>query len=1111
MKNIYEKLWLSIFVICLFFTAGSYAQTLDTVTFSGRVTDSNGLAIVGATVTATLVETTVERSVTTDEEGRYRIIELAPGTYNVKAAASGFGAKSNLGLITIAGQSLQLNFTLQPGDITAETTVTVTEDDAPVVDITRTVVGGTVTQREIEELPNSTRSPLDLVFTLGGVAEEPLSTRDVAEDRASAGVNQPTQLVEGGIFSLSGGAAFSNNITIDGLDNNDDRVAQERFQPSIDAIAEVQVITNQFSAEYGRASGGRINIRTRAGSNRFRGRAYLFFRDDNLNANTYNNNRRGIPRLPFREYNPGATLSGPIPFGYFKNKTYFFTSYEYRNLDDTTLIDTVVPVGQNPRFALPAPTNTGAQRNDFNASGAFIAPYIATVDTPALNHIFTQRIDHNFTNNHNITFNYQLGRLRNFRQYLGSTRVLEEALQGRRRQNDAFYITDNYVFSSKMVNQFRYQFSTFKPDFASENPLDPVILIRVRDTATVENRSGTLTAGNSTVNFVSTRREKRHQFQETLTYVAGTHSLKFGGDAQVIESENLALGDATGTYNFDSVQEFLDSQVVRFRRNFGTNSVQKNTYYGLFVQDEWKVRPNITLSMGLRYERETIMDDKNNFGPRLAIAYSPGDKGRTVFRAGAGIFYNRALLRTIDDYALGRQQLSFDSRNLLGPSFDADCFLPINATQQRCVFLAALSQSFPNAPTLEDLRALHSPTLDINRGFVTATNFSRRLDADIKIPESYQFNVGFERNLGSGIAFEANFTFNKTTHLWRETNVNAFVLPSQFDTYTDFLLSLGSTVVNNRTYTFELGSMTDAVGMRTPTGATCTATSPQCTVNLNTTNRSTAAASPIGFARQALAARLNRGVNNSLGQIEQVGSMGNSVYEGLILEVRRRFRRLGYGIGASFRAVYTLSRLRDDGIVNTSSAQIPGDFRSEFGPSVQDRRHRFNFSGTFELPNYLGKLRVSPLLRLASGNPFNLSIGGIDRNLDDVSNDRPNFSGNISDLRYRNPGDPYPQSVVSAISLAPIGSPGNLPRNAGRGPAYFVFDVNFSREFKFTERFRLRPTVEVDNIFNARVFTFSSDFINFDNVGTPAFQENFLVPQRTLRQRQILLGIRFDF
>lgn len=1096
MKNFFGRFAPAILFVFLTITAfaptNGYAQDLDDVTFSGRVTDSNDAPIVGATVTVTLITRSIERTVTTDDEGRYRVTDLQPGIYKVSVTQPGFGTQEKVDVPTIAGQNVQFDFALAPGDVRVEQTVTIGEDDAPVVDTTRTIVGGTVTQREIEELPNSSRNALDLVFTLGGVTEDPLTTRDLAEDGPATGVNEASTLVEGGIFSLSGGAAYSNNITIDGLDNNDDRQAQDRFQPSIDSIAEVQVITNQFSAEYGRASGGRVNIVTRAGTNKFRGRSYFFFRDESLNANTYNNNRRipFIPRQPFSEYNPGVTFSGPIPFGYFKNKTYFFSSYEYRNLSDTTIIDTVVPVAQNPNFALPAPTNPGSPRPDVNPTGALIAPYIVTLGTPSRGHTFTQRIDHNFTDNHNITLNYQFGRLMNFRQYLASTRVLEDAIQGRTRDNDSFYFVDNYVINPKLVNQFRFQFSDFRPGFAAENPNDPVILVRVRDTASPpDNRSGTLTAGNSTTNFASTRKERRLQFQDTINFVIGAHTLKGGGDLQSIRSENLALSDATGTYNFDSVADFLASRVIRYRQNFGTNSLQKNTYYGIFLQDEWRYNKALTLNMGLRYERETIIRDANNFGPRVGIAYAPfGDK--TVFRFGAGLFYNRALLRTLDDYSLSFQRRNFDSRSIPGPSADADCFLTNNFSQPRCVFLAQLSATFPNRPTFEQLTALNA--------FSTPTTFTRRVDSTLKIPESYQFNVGFERDIGSGIAVEANYTYNKTVRLWRETNVNAFVLPAGFNTYTDFLLS-----INTGTTRFELrndttDSRTDAV-----TGITY--------INLNSANRSDTATSPIGRARTALGARLNRGVNNALGQIEQVGSLGSSVYHGLILELRRRFRKLGYGFGSSFRAVYTLSRLEDDGIVNTSSAQIPGNFDAEFGLSVQDRRHRFNFSGSLETPYWLGKLRFSPLLRVASGNPFNLSAGGIDRNLDDVSNDRPNFTGNIEDIRFRNPGDPVPQSVISGLSLAPIGSPGNLPRNAGRGPAQFIFDLNVSREFRFSERFRLRPTIEFDNILNARIFTFSSDFINFDNVGTAAFNQNFLVPQRTLRQRQIRVGLRFDF
>src|ERR1700674_4069047 len=285
------------------------AQDLDNVTITGKVMDQNGAVIPGTTVEAILVKTGAARKVVTNAERSYRIVQLEPGIYNLRASSSaGFAPQLIPELPFVAGQNLQIDITLYPQAALVDPVIVTASDMSP-VDTTRTVVGGTVTTHEVESLPVSSRSPLDLIFTLPGVSEEPLSTRDLAEDRNTTTANTPE---EAGIFSLSGGQASSNNITIDGLDNNDDRSARERFQPSIEAVEEVQVITNQFSAEYGRASGGRINISMRGGSNRYRGRLFYFFRNDIFNANTSNNKSKGVARPPFEEHDPGLTLSGPV-------------------------------------------------------------------------------------------------------------------------------------------------------------------------------------------------------------------------------------------------------------------------------------------------------------------------------------------------------------------------------------------------------------------------------------------------------------------------------------------------------------------------------------------------------------------------------------------------------------------------------------------------------------------------------------------------------------------------------------------------------------------------------------------------------------------------------
>ncbi len=1137
MKNSYGSLMLSaasFLILFGSFSTTNFAQDLDEVTMSGRIVDSNNAPIVGAAVTATQTETGLERTVIANDEGRYKIIELPPGTYKVRAAASGFGTKEKINLQTISGQSVQLDFSLAPADVVAEQIVTI-EEDATSVDVTRMVVGGTVTQREVEELPNNSRNPLDLVLTLGGTTEEALSTRDLAEDR---NVTNSTAPAEQGNFSLSGGVSYSNNITIDGLDNNDDRSANVRFQPSIESIEEVQVITNQFSAEYGRASGGRINLRTKSGSNRLRGRIFMFFRDDNLNANTYYNNSRGFPRLPLTEYNPGFTLSGPVVLPKIyngHNRTFFSVAYEYNNLEDTTFINTFVPLGSNPRFALPV-----GNADCPIASCLDLAAYNVLYSTPNIAHIFTAKLDHRLTTNNNFTVGYQLGRRKNRRTTSATTTRLDEALQAKTTDTDAINFTDNHVFNAKTVNQFRFQYSILEPSFQTDNPDVPVVLIGYVNPVT--GGSQTLVAGNSTATggnsetFPQNRRETRYQFQETLTFILGKHTFKGGTDIQTIRSKAKELSDATGTFNFSNVGTFQQNTLSRFRLNFGTGSDIKNIYTGFFLNDELKARPNLTFNFGLRYERETSVDDHNNFGPRVGIAWNPFKKGKTVIRFGTGIFYNRALLRTIADF--------IQNVNGIMP-FDTGSIGTSATDPRRVAILAAIAGQFPNSFTsqtqLQTLvgnacaTAATTFTCNSSTGFIinqgSTGNPLRSVDPSLKIPESYQFNVGFERQLSKGIVFEANYTWNKTVRLWRDRNINAPILPNGFADFTDYLINNPFQLSPTRRYTFYLGSTNDGIGLATaPNGTTnCGVTTTNCFVNLNTTSTSVtsplvsvagsnnnATGAPIGIALAAIA-RLRP--NQNFEELSRIGSIGKAFYQGLILEMRSRLRKFGHGFGGSFRAAYTLSSTKDDGLNNTANAEINGDFDREFTRTLQDRRHRIAFSGTFDTPYWFGKLRVSPLFRVGSSAPFNLGNGGRDRNLDDLSNDRLNFSGNLDDIVWRAPGSPFPEALAAQFSLAPIGAKsGNLPRNSGTGPAFFTFDMNVTREFRLSERMKFRPTIEFDNILNAAVFNYGAAFIDFNALGSNAsatatqdFRDRFLVPTRTYRQRQIRLGMRFDF
>ncbi|MGE3467649.1 MAG: carboxypeptidase regulatory-like domain-containing protein, partial [Pyrinomonadaceae bacterium] len=599
---------LAIVLCSLIFTFSLAAQDLDDVSISGQITDTNGLPVVGATITARAVGTGIDRSVISDEEGRYRIVKLKPGPYRLKVSLSGFGTQETPEFPTLSAENFIKDFKLSPASVTAETTITVTEDDGPVVDTTRTLVGSTITAREIEEIPNSSRNALDLVLTLGGTSEEQLSTSGLAEDRNA---NPSSAPLEQGNFSISGGTAYSNNITIDGLDNNDDRSSRDRFQPSIEAIAEVQVISNQFSSEYGRASGGRVNLRTRSGTNKFRGRAFLFFRDESLNSNSWYNNSRNISRPPLQQINPGFTLSGPVivPFYNGRQRTFFSATYENDNVADTTLIDAYLPVVPNPNYTLPEPTGS-TQFCDAagsppppcaNGVGAIFA-YTRLYDTPNTSHVLTARVDHKISTSNELTVGFQFGRKNNRRTNGTATTRLEDAFQARNNNTEAYNVTDNHVFGANMVNQFRAQWSRYKPSFQTTDPLDPVVLVGYRDPVTSGVR--TLIAGNSTTstssNFSDSRTETRWQFQDSLTYVRGTHTFKFGADVQDVDSQVLGLGDATGTFNFSSVFAYGQNTVTRYRQNFGTGQAVKNRYYGVFYNHQFKPWDNVTTSYGIR-------------------------------------------------------------------------------------------------------------------------------------------------------------------------------------------------------------------------------------------------------------------------------------------------------------------------------------------------------------------------------------------------------------------------------------------------------------------------------------------------------------------------------
>ncbi len=1059
---------------------------LDHVNFEGLVADSSGNVIADARVFVRQTGVGAERSTITNQEGRYRFTTLSPGVYEIRVEADGFQTMRHEKISAIAGATIRRDFKLSPAAIEAQVTIDAATNPT-LVDTARTVVGGTVTKEQIDKLPTESRNPLDLIFTLPGVAPPALSVRDLAEGDVKDDFRSTPE--ESGVFSLTGGAPFSNNITIEGLDNNDDRGARERINLSTHAVEEVQVITNQFSAEYGRASGGRVNLRLRGGSNEVHGQAFYYFRDESLNANSYTRNAdptRGF-RIPFQNHNPGASVGAPL----IKNRIFLFGAYEYDNIYDRAEIIALAPVDANPALSLPRPNGANLGAMSFNSrtgqivtvnGGAAVGLYDETVTTPRAAHTLQSRVDFRLGEKHDAFALFTLARNRDERGFPGGRRTLDTLLSsGRNSQSYAF--SDNFILSSRMVNTARFQFSRLTPVFAP--PADnPVVIIDIDDprdvigdaNANPLTRTGNLVAGASTLAGVD-RREDRYQIQDTLNYARGAHTARIGVDAQIINSRFVDLSDTTGTFDFDSPADFLANIPSRYRHRFNTDSELRNTYTGVFFQDDWKLKQNLTLSFGLRWENETVIEDRNNYSPRLSLAWDPFKTGKTVVRAGYGAFYNRALLRTLDDFILTSNAIQIDTN--------------IEAAGRLLTELQFPAVLAANDPRVAELG-------------VRESGFLRRLSDDFRIPESYQASLGVEREIARGFKVEVNYVFNRGLHLWREINANAPRLPAGFNNFTEYLLSRDfdnsrNPATGQRPITASQNADVARFDLsQTPSRLSIEDGRRIVVIGLN--NPSTANNS-IGRAG-ALAALRDLRSDPSVTQIEELQSRGNSYYHGVSFEAQRRLTLRGF-----LRASYTLSKLIDDGVVNTSSPLVVGDFRRERALSLQDARHRVAISGNYLFPAWAARLNLSGTVNYGSSSPFSLGVRGNDRNLDDVNNDRPNFTGDLDRIVWRRPGEALDPALATAFSLPTIGSAGNLPRNAGRGPARYTLNLRLAREFAFSERSRAELQIEAFNPFNATVFSFGSEFIDFGAAGLG----DFLTPRRTVKPRTMRVGLKFDF
>ena len=579
-------------------------QNVTSASLSGRLEDDNGAAVVGATVTASRIETNQNFVVATDKEGRYRFSYLVVGDYKLNVQAAGFTTLNRVITITV-GQALDMPLRISVPGITEQVEVT---NELAVLETVRTQLAETIRLREIDELPLNGRNYLDLALLTPAVS------------RTNTGSNQrfaETSAVPGQGLSIAGQRNLYNSFIVDGLSANDDAADLTGTVYSQEVIREFQVITSGGIAQFGRASAGVINIITQSGSNDWRGRLYGFLRNQRFDGRNPLAPRKD--QLTQAQY--GGSIGGPIKH----DRTFLFTNFEQTRRNDSVVI-TIAP-------SAVASINAKLNQVMYPASRVESGVVPGAQDTTNL----FARLDHRLNTSNSMTARYSLYDISaiNSRNVGGLNAVSRGTALANRDQTVA--LSNVYTMSSRSLNETRVQFTRSR----LKAPINDIVGPGV-------NISGVANFGTATFSPLG-RDIDLFEIVDDISTQRSTYSLKAGADFLYNRINILFPGALQGVYTFTSLNNFLSGTYGTFQQAFGSPSQsQSNPNIGLFVQHEWRARDDLTFNTGVRYDLQflpqPIQTDTNNLAPRLGVAYAPGDR-KTVIRASFGLYYDRIPMR----------------------------------------------------------------------------------------------------------------------------------------------------------------------------------------------------------------------------------------------------------------------------------------------------------------------------------------------------------------------------------------------------------------------------------------------------------------------------------
>ena len=741
------------FLLCL----PAFAQSQATTgLIQGTVTDPNGAVVQGATINVKNVETGFERTVTSNSDGFFSAPLLPLGKYRVTTDAGGF-SKSILENVTVnIGQTLSLKIDLKVGS-TVETVDVSTEGE--VVETSRTELSTQINERSVENLPINRRDFSRFALLTPGVSI--------------------VQGPDGDEITINGQKGIQNNISIDGADANNPFFGEQRggqrpaFTISLESVKEFQVVPVGASAEFGRASGGFINVVTKSGTNDFSGAAFLYFRNQSLSGQNPDAVEAMLPVEDFRNYQLGGNIGGPIK----KDRAFFFLAYE-RNDGESSKPNSIDPILAN------------IFRTRFNSEEEGIINRTNVAD------VFLVKGDFNINKDNLLTLRHNYSRAE---QVNGTFDVPTWGISanGRETNNSNSFIAQLVSsFSANLLNEFRFQFAREERPRFYDGPDLP-------DT-TIGTFDGSISYRFGRPFFLPVPSDDtRYQFTDNFTTIRGNHTIKFGVDINRVNVSQTFIGFARGRYIFagptiaDAIQGFQDyiAPVPPGARNvlglalylqfapIGNRSVEEagtqsyNVFEpGLYIQDNWQVKKNLTLNLGFRWEGQfqpdpinspqdtrygqflndpvfpsdgTIPDFTDGYQPRLGLSWSPGDDGKTAIRLGAGIFYARipglvvAGPRNTDGVIAGN--IFFGGFLSLPPPIGIN--LPPAA--------------FPVYPGIQ-------PTAGFSPFNPGVAVFAR----DFKNPRTVQYTASVEREIVRDLSFTAAYNYAKTTRLTRFVDRN---------------------------------------------------------------------------------------------------------------------------------------------------------------------------------------------------------------------------------------------------------------------------------------------------------------------------------------------------